>query len=351
MNDVKVKIDLTKPVGRMGLGTPLILHCKSTEAESGGTITEDIAYTECSSLDEVKTAGYEETTDTYRAIKLLFMQNEAPKKIAVCTTTKTAVEWLSDLANLNKDWRQLICVYSDNTAAEANVAKIIPKIEATSDKMFFAGLPVDSTFKASDVSDITEIKRTVLFYCTDGNTTPYKNPEAALVGATAGLEAGSFTYKNVILCGITPQVLTDVEIEAIHQKGGITFVTKAGDNVTTEGKVAGGEYIDIIDTEDYIIQQLTYRTQKLLNTSKKIAYTNNGIAMLESVAIDVLQKAFNNGVIATKADGSPDYSVNYMLREDTKETDRVERRYVGGQFTFALAGAIHYVEITGEITV
>jgi hypothetical protein len=81
-----------------------------------------------------------------------------------------------------------------------------------------------------------------------------------------------------------------------------------------------------------------------------VPYDNNGIAMLESVAVDVLQDAYNNGMIATKANGDPDYSVYYALREDVPESDRASRQYLYGGFTFALAGAIHYVEISGTIT-
>ena len=131
----------------------------------------------------------------------------------------------------------------------------------------------------------------------------------------------------------------------------MTFVTKAGDNVTSEGKLAGGEYIDIIDSEDFIIQQLAYKTQKVLNKTAKVPYDNNGIALLESVAVDVLQDAYNNGMIVTNTDGTPGYTVSYAKREDTKATDRANRQYLGGSFSFSLTGAVHEVEITGSITV
>lgn len=168
---------------------------------------------------------------------------------------------------------------------------------------------------------------------------------------SCGRVAGSFTYKNMPLTGVTAQALTDTQIDAIHAKGGITFIAKAGDNVTSECKVAGGEYIDIIDSEDYIIQQLAYKTQKLLNSAGKVPYDNNGIAMLESVAVDVLQGAYNGGMIDTNEDGSPAYTVSYALRADTTAEDRSKRQYLGSRFSFALAYAIHRVEITGSITV
>lgn len=69
------------------------------------------------------------------------------------------------------------------------------------------------------------------------------------------------------------------------------------------------------------------------------------------MGINVLQTAYNNGMIAQTEDGAADYSVNYGLRENTDEDDRQARKYVNGSFSFALAGAVHTVEITGEITI
>lgn len=332
--DVKVKIDLTKPAGSIGFGIPLILLENAEQA---------IEYTEVSGIAEVKNAGIAITSKAYKAAQLLYAQKNAPAKIAVCAVTGTAAVALTDEMLVNKGWRQLIVV--NNGDATPAVADIMAAVEPLEGKMYFAGLDTEdeTTFNVSG------IRRTVLFYCDATEDVPV--PVAALVGATAGKEAGSITYKNTILSGVAAQSLTETEVEAIHEKDGITFVAKAGDNVTSEGIVAGGEYIDIIDSEDYIIQQMTYKTQKLLNNTAKVPYDNRGIAMLESVAKDVLQTAFNNGMIATNEDGSAAYSINYAMREDTSEADRAARRYLGGNFTFALAGAIHKVEITGEITV
>lgn len=330
--DVKVNITATRPINKAGFGIPLILEGKTTQA---------VAYKECTSLAEVITAGFATTTAVYKAASLIFMQDNAPEKVAVCATTGTVTDFLT-ADNLAKNWRQLI-VTSLETEGESTIAQIITAIEATDDKMFFVGL--DTTDETS--LTVTNINRTVLFYV-DG-TTEAPNPEAALVGATAGRAVGSFTYKNLILTGILPQTLTDSEITAIHNKGGITFVTKSGDNVTSEGKTAGGEYIDIIDAKDYIITQLVYQTQKMLNSTPKIPYDNNGIAMLETVAANVLKDAYDNGIVAANEDGSAGYSIDYAMREDTTVADRADRKYLGGKFSFVLAGAIHTVVINGEI--
>ena len=335
MLDVKVKIDLVKPIGRVGFGVPLILEENASTAKS---------YTECSNLSEVITAGFAATTKTYKVASTIFMQDNAPEKIAVCATTEPTATWLGDVSNTGKDWRQLLVVTNDSDTA-ISVSAIMAKVETLDNKLYFADL------EANDSTSLTVsgINRTILFYC--NSSEDYPSPAAALVGASAGLAAGSITYKNMILKGISPQNLTDTEVNAIHTKGGITFVTKAGDNVTTEGKVAGGEYIDIIDAKDYVVSNLEYQTQKLLNSSNKIPYDNNGIAQLQSVCENVLKGAYNNGIIASTDDGSPDYSVNYALREQTSDSDRAARKYVGGQFTFKLQGAVHNVEVVGEILI
>ena len=333
MYDVKVNIDLTKPIGKIGFGIPLILQESATKA---------IAYTEVSSVAEIVEAGFVAETKAYKAAQLMFAQANAPKHIAVCAVTTTAAEAMADALLTGKDWRHLIVV--NDGEEETDVTSVIAAVEKLEGKMYFVGLETD------DATTITTtgLRRTVLFYCDATAEAPV--PVAALVGEIAGRAAGSFTYKNMVLTGIPAQDLTATQVEAIHKKGGITFVTKAGDNVTSEGKLAGGEYIDVVDSEDYIIQQLTYKTQKLLNNAAKIPYDNNGIAMLESVAVDVLQGAFNDGMIAINEDGSPAYTVSYAMNEDVSEKDRANRRYIGGNFAFVLAGAIHETEITGTIT-
>ena len=333
MYDVEVKIDLTKPTGKLGFGIPLILQ-ENANAE--------VEYTVCSNVAEVVAAGFAVTTTVYKAAQLLFAQNNAPKQIAVAAYTGNATAALADAALISEGWRQLIVVCEGEEGS--SVSEISTAAEALDGKIYFAGLDTDD----DTVIATSGLRHTVLFYCDATEAVPV--PVAALVGETAGRAVGSFTYKNLKLAGIAAQDLTDAQVDAIHAKGGITYVAKAGDNVTSEGMVAGGEFIDVIDSEDYIVQQLAYKTQKLLNAADKVPYDNNGIAMLESVAVDVLNTAYNNGMIATKADGSPDYSVTYALREDTSEADRAVRHYLGGNFAFALAGAIHYVKIAGTIT-
>lgn len=351
--DVKVTINQAKPVLSSGFGFPLIFEGKATTA---------IPYTECSGIDEIiKCIGGitaeddEETVETktetakatslYKAAALMLSQSNAPKTIAICATTTVTTTGLASI--LYQGWRQLVVV-STNTTGDDTRQKISEYIETTKDKMYFTS--VDSVSDLSGENAISKRDRTVILCHKDINA-DITNPEAALVGASAGKAAGSITYKNLILRGITPKVLTDMQINAIHDAHAMAFVLKSGDGVTSEGKATSDEYIDIIDSIDFIVQNIEYRTQKILNTYDKVPYTNAGISVLENACVSVLLDAANNGIIALDDNGVPDFSVSYKKRSETKESDRAARRYVEGSFRFALAGAIHTVEVIGEIEI
>lgn len=331
MNDVNVVITLTKATARVGFGYPLIL---------AGMQTEAVEYTEVASVSEVVTAGFEAGSDVYKAAALLFQQNDAPAKIAVCAGTGSATATLANI--LDKDWRQLIVV-SGGAEGEDSVDVISDYVEGCGKAaMYFCSVnPNDAT----TIANMAGNTRTVAIAYESDDTAC---PEAALVGATAGMDAGSFTYKNMILKGVTPQPYTSAQVNEMHENGLITILKKAGSIVTSEGIVVEGEYADIIDSKDYIIQEIETQCQSLLNRVPKLPYNDKGIASLEGVVLSVLMDAANNGMIAQSENGY-EYSVTFGTRADASASDISTRHYAEGSFTFTLAGAIHTATITGEI--
>lgn len=332
-NDVKVVITLSKAAPRAGFGVPLIFAGKQAAA---------VAYKEVSSIDEVVAAGFDSKSAVYAAAQLLFMQADCPEKIAVCASTETAVSTLP--AILDEGWRQLIVVSGDSEG-ESTVSEIAKYIESCGKQaMYFAHVNPDND--SAVITAVSSFDRTFLIaYETDD----VAHPEAAVVGATAGMDVGSFTYKNIILKGVTAQDYTDSEVEELHEDGVNTILKKAGSIVTSEGLVASGEYADIIDCKDYIIQQIEYQCQYLLNRVPKLPYDNRGIASLEAVVLSVLIDAANNGMIAVTDDGDYDYAVDFGSRSECAAADISSRHYAEGAFEFALAGAIHTAKIKGVI--
>jgi hypothetical protein len=333
-SDVKVVINLAKPTTGIGFGYPLIFQGKATTA---------IAYTECTSIDDVMTAigsGYA-THPIYKAALLMLMQNTAPSKFAIMAATGTTAATLPTI--ITNGWRQLIVV-SIGTEDESTISDISTYIETTDSKMYFASVASVSG------ATISGNERTVMLVHDDADENVVY-PEAALVGATAGKPAGSVNYKNQVLKGLTPAVLSAAELTAIEAAHAMAFVLKAGYGVTSDGKTTSDEYIDIIDSKDFIIQNIEYQTQVVLIQNDKVPYDNTGIALLENVCVNVLREAANNGIIATNDEGAYIYSVNYLGRSETQASDRAQRKYIEGSFSFALAGAIDTVEINGTIEI
>lgn len=328
--DVKVKIELSKTVGSTGFGVPLLI---TNGAEAA------IAYTECYTLQDVVTAGFADTTPMYKAANMVFAQKNRPAKIAVyASTADTLVGAIKEVDS--KDCRQIVPV----GVATTEFAAAFEYVETTK-KMIFVSLSATEFDTIKSSLSAKKYDRAVIFV----NATAYAN--AALVGETAGRPAGSFTYKNMVLKGVAAENLTDAEITALHNAGAIGYVTKAGDDVTTEGIAQSGKYIDLTDSIDYVIQNIEYRVQKTLNNAAKVPYDDRGIALLESATLSALQDAAVNGIIAQNEDGTYDYSVSFGARSATTEADRASRVYNYGTFRFSLAGAIHDCTVYGEVTV
>ena len=327
-NDVIVKITQKQAAGSEGFGIPLVVV---------GNADEEKAYAEYSSLDEILEAGFETDSAVYKQCEKLFMQNDHPSKVAVCLGTGKIIETLRSVSD--QDFRQVIPILGSGDDTLKDVASYI---EATDNKMMF--VKVDDVSKLSAIGKLDRTMA-IVYAGTD------EGVEGAVVGATAGLTIGSFTYKNMIIKGIEPDNLTDSAIEKIHSAGGIAIVKKAGDIVTSEGIVMSGEYADIIDSKDYVIHNIAYRAQKLLNSSPKLPFDNVGISQLESVTTNVLKEAFLMGIIAQDEEGAPSYSTNFATRSEVDPGDRAKRNYKGGKFSFDLAGAIHYATINGIVEI
>lgn len=327
VKDIKVNITVAAAAGSIGLGFPLVIQGKTGEEK---------AYTEVSTLSEIVTAGFDTDSEIYKACATIFGQDNKPEKVAIATTTGKVADWLT--ANVTRGFRQIVPILGEE---DSTLAELATFVNATDDKMLFLAVA------ATDELPTLQSERIVAVVYTGKS----EFPNAAVVGASAGLMAGSFTYKNLILRGIEPEALTPSQVEAIHTAGGMCILKKAGDIVTSEGKTTDGEYIDIVDSKDYIISNIVYQGQKLLNDNKKLSFDNVGISQLENVVTGVLADAFGNGIIAANEDGTAAYTTNFATRAETSESDRAARTYNGGRFSFDLAGAIHNATINGTIEV
>lgn len=328
-SDVTVTIDIQRPTPKLGFGKPLIVGISATGMD----------YKTYFDLTALK-ADFPENTEVYKAaFSLLNQEDNSPSEFAVMMRKTDGETWSDFMTKaFAKDWYFLM----STSSLVADITAIGDAVELNDSRQYFC-----STSSKDDLAQIKAKKytRTTAFY----HTTTDNYPEAAWLGAAASAAPGSITWKFKTLKGIEPLDIDTTEMNAIHDLGANTYVTKAGDDVTSEGKTVSGEYIDIIHSRDYLVFSIQYAIQKRLNRSPKIPYDNNGISQLESETRTVLKRADKNGMIAKDDDGLPLYNTYFKPRSQLDPADREKREYNDGTFEFELAGAIHTAKVKGTI--
>ena len=368
LSDVTVKVNLVTSAGVEPVWYPLLL----AEKDSAVPV---ISYAECSSLEQlaVLIADYKKSDDNaarkkkladakktklYLSAYHMFLQENHPNRFAVCIIpenatiedAKTALE-----PYLDKGWRQLVPVYCHNVLFCLQLAEYIENLEQR--KMLFFEVSSPDSYSVTDTGSskkytLSDYARTVAVYhpsCETFETSQY--PVCTVIGAVAGKAPGSINYRNMIVKGIAPVALTEEELETLHANGFMTLVERAGDVVTSQGKSASGErYIDTIDIEDYVVQQLIYVSQKALNVNDIVPYNNDGISILENAAISVMLDCCDKGMIAKTDTNTYAYEVNYPAIGLVPEEDIAARVYKLGTVSFTVQGAIDKEEITVDMT-
>ncbi|MEJ8306662.1 DUF3383 family protein [Saccharibacillus sacchari] len=334
IKDVTVIIDVERPTPLLGFGKPLILG-SSTEGKPYKTYNLD-------SLDGVK-ADYGVGTEEYKAAAAIYAQGDhAPKEIAIAQRKNgTEPETIDQV--LARVWGEDFYFLTATTTDDAEVDAIAAYVDLENYRQFFTRSddPVRiAAFKAK------LYKRSTMFEHDD----IVKYPEAALIGRCGSAPVGSLTWKGKTLAGIQPMDINGTELKAIHDRGAITYVTKAGDNVTSEGKTVSGDFIDSIHGQDYIKYSIEYEVQKLFNRAEKVPYTNAGIAQIESKVRTVLQRAAKQGLIDI-VDNIPQYGTTFKSRANSDAAEIAARTYTGGEFWYREAGAIHDSIIRGQVRI
>lgn len=168
---------------------------------------------------------------------------------------------------------------------------------------------------------------------------------AAHLGSRLPRDPGSYTWVFKQLRGVTSYELSDTEKSAVHTKNGGTFTVVGGVAITEGGKVAEGEWIDVVTFIDWLQARMRERVYALLLVNEKVPYTDTGIGM---VAAEVLAQ-LNDGVGVGGLTADPAPVVTVPAVADIDDSVRATRVLPDVEFSATLAGAIHAVTITGSV--
>ena len=329
----------TKGVSQVGFGTPLILG--SSNRFAAGELIRD--YNDMAGV----AADFQATDPEYAAAVSVFSQQQSPSVVKIAyratgTGAPTLAAALDAITHLDDDWYCLLMT----SRVDQDILDAAVWIEAHL-KIFIAsnGDAAITTTATTDVlSTLHAAKYSRTAFLFSGNAATY--PEMAWAGLDLPYAPGSETWKFKSLQGSIADNLTATQSAYIKAKGGNTYETYASVDVTADGTMVDGEFIDVIRYVDSLQSRIKERIFSIFVNNAKIPYTDAGAAVLESAIRAELQAGVRVNAIV---DGS--YSVHVPTVIDQNPNDRAVRYMPGITFTALLAGAIHKTQIKGTVTV
>ena len=167
--------------------------------------------------------------------------------------------------------------------------------------------------------------------------------------------AGSETWAFKQLAAVHPSALSGTLLKSLTEGDSNYFTRLAGRNVSMNGKVRGGEWIDVIRGRDWLQNDMQLRIFNLLIMNPKIPYTNSGISLVEAQMMASLKAATERSIVAEDefdADGAlvPGFTTNVPNSMNLTATQRASRVLQDCRFSARLAGAIHCIRVDGGLT-
>lgn len=177
----------------------------------------------------------------------------------------------------------------------------------------------------------------------------------AFVAKWLNYPSGSETTAFKALGAVYPSKLTTTEMKAIEEANGNYFITVGSKNITMNGKVAAGEWADIIRFRDWQKNDMQLRVVNLFVMNSKVPYTDPGIALVQNQMMASLKAGQDAGGIAPEEfdeDGNsiPGYQTSVPLAASLSAAEKASRKLRKCKFKARLAGAIHFAELKGSLT-
>ena len=261
--------------------------------------------------------------------------------LVLTTPNNGVIEDLTAVRALNDDWYMLVLT----SRVKADILNAASAIESLR-KMFLA-CSEDSDVLAGTANNVADslndlsYERTAYLWSDDQEN----YPEAAWAGRCLPLDPGSETWKFKNLAGVAASELSTTQENFIFTEKGNTYETFAGVAITREGTVASGEFIDVIRFVDWLEARMQEDIYQVLINVPKIPYTDNGVAIIESLVRKRLLAGIRVGGLAE----DPEFTISVPKVADVSPADKAARLLPDVEFQATLAGAIHKVQIRGRV--
>jgi len=341
---VSVDIHLnTSGVGRANFGTILFFSNESHAVRSRQAALKGTVQT-YNRLSDVA-GDVDASSTTYAALAAAFGQSPRPRSVKVLFSPIDG-PWVSApiLAGaIQKDAGWYVAIVP--TASGGDMAAFAKAIEGER-RLLIA----ESGQYAADAAKTANLYRTAVIHGDGSGATA-----AAWAAKCLGYAAGSETWALKKLAGVPATALPASDENTLLNNNGSIYSRLSSDvNLTRGGKVAGGEWIDVIRFRDWLQDVMQTNLVATLINRPKLPYTDEGLAVIESSMIKSLEEGVRaGGVVDWRDNGEGQlvrgYTVTVPRAADVPFNIKASR-VAHVSFSAYLTGAIHAIEVTGSFT-
>ena len=264
-------------------------------------------------------------------------------------STTTATGYSTDVTALVTAGEDTWYMFSIDTAASADIQECAAYALANK-KLFFASTNASNELSGSGTlgSDLIALTndRAVILY--SPNSHEFGATAWAAVGAAK--PPGSITWAFKALAGVTAGSLTTTQKNFLEADNINHYQSLAGLAVTRPGKVTSGEWIDIRHGIDALEARIKEDVYAVLANADKVPFTDAGLDGISSTiygALHSFEGSPNTGGLLVQGSSV----VTMPLVSSISAANKALRRLTGVRFAADLEGAVHYVSITGVLSV
>lgn len=270
------------------------------------------------------------------------------------TANVGVVDSLTALSLVDDDWYALVSTFRSID----DVVLLAAYIEGVF-KIFGVSSSAVGIYDAASTTDIGYLLKASAYFRTFVmfSEDVANFPEAALMGRFLPLTPGTEQWSFKTLAGVAVINPSTTKVNAMKTKNVNFCQVMAGKNISREGKVAGGEFIDVIRLIDLLRARMMEEIFGSLFRADKIPMTNGGITVVENDVQGVLTANQKIGGIAPDdvdadtGDLIPGFETDFPKISEVDANDRAARILSGGTWSAKIAGAIIAVDINGTVTV
>ena len=254
------------------------------------------------------------------------------------TKAENLIAAIEDLRDHNDDWYFILTDVTDPVCVTA-LCKWAESTEPT-EAALGAGVEDHRKFYFGQTNDkeyVNEYGRSVVTYA--DNLAEWA--DAAWVGSVGPFWPESVTWKWKVPDGVSVADLRDSERDLLEENR-VNFMTAEYKHEYMKNGICGdGNFIDNVLGADYITHQIRENLYEIFIANKKIAYTDDGFALVAAGVFAALNRAVELHIIATDPeDDTGVYTVVIPKRADATDEQARNRQMPDIKWSAQLEGAV-----------